>query len=103
LTLPMMSVGAKWVISVASNLLPGEVTAMVHAALEGRWEEARERHYRLYPLFRDLFIETNPIPIKAALAMVGRIAEEYRFQLCPMTEEHRETLRLAMRAAGVGV
>jgi len=103
LTLPMMAVGAKGVISVASNLAPAEVTSMVHAALEGRWDEARDLHYRLYPLFRDLFIETNPIPIKAALAMVGRIAEEYRLPLCPMSDEHREQLKRSMRAAGITV
>lgn len=103
LTLPMMVLGAKGVISVASNLVPAEVTAMVHAALDGRWNEARDLHFRLYPLFRDIFIETNPIPIKAALAMVGRIAEEYRLPLCPMADDNRETLKAAMRAAGVSV
>ncbi len=103
LTLPMMALGAKGIISVASNLVPAEVTALVHAALDGRWSEARERHFRLYPLFRDLFIETNPIPIKAALAMTGRIAEEYRLPLCPMAGGNREVLKAAMRKAGVDV
>ena len=103
LTLPMMAGGAKGVISVASNLVPAAVTELVHAALAGDWNRARELHYRLYALFCDLFVETNPIPVKAALAMVGRITEEYRLPLCPMSESHRETLRASMRAAGVDV
>ncbi len=103
LTLPMMAVGAKGVISVASNLLPADVTAMVHAALAGDWDRARALHYRLYRLFCDLFVETNPIPIKAALAMVGKIAEEYRLPLSSMTDSSREVLKSSMRAAGVEV
>jgi len=101
LTLPMMVVGAVGVISVASNLVPGAVCALVHAALDGRWSEAREFHRKLYPLFRDLFVETNPIPVKAGLAMLGKIAEEYRLPLCSIGDESRETLRASMEAAGM--
>lgn len=101
LTLPMMVLGARGVISVAGNIVPGAVVEMVHAALDGDWELARRCHYRLYPLFRDLFIETNPIPIKAAVAMTGRIAEEYRLPLCEMSAAHRGTLKASLRAAGV--
>jgi 4-hydroxy-tetrahydrodipicolinate synthase len=103
LTLPMMSVGGKGVVSVASNVIPAEVTQMTHAALAGDWDRAREIHYRLYPLFRDLFVETNPIPVKAALAMLGRIAEEYRLPMCAMSEGNRATLLASMRAAGIEV
>ena len=103
LTLPMIAVGAKGIISVASNICPAEVTAMVHAALEGRWQEARDAHYRLYPLFRDLFIETNPIPVKAAMAMAGRIQEEYRLPLCPMSDANRGRLRETLRGIGLDV
>jgi 4-hydroxy-tetrahydrodipicolinate synthase len=103
LTLPMMSVGGKGVISVASNIVPAEVTAMTHAALAGDWAKAQEIHFRLYPLFRDLFVETNPIPIKAALAMLGKIAEEYRLPMCPINEENRPTLLAGMRAAGIKI
>lgn len=103
LTFPMMSLGAKGIISVASNILPGGVTRMVHAALEGRWDEARDDHFRMYPLFRDLFIETNPVPIKAALAMVNRIKEEYRLPLCAMDDSNREVLKASMRLAGIDV
>ena len=103
LTLPMMVLGAKGVISVVSNLLPADVTAMVHAALDGDWDTARQAHYRLYPLFRDLFVETNPIPIKAAMAMAGMIAEEYRLPLSPIGDASRDTVRAAMRKAGMKV
>jgi len=101
LTLPMMAVGAKGVISVASNVIPREVRDLVHDVLEGRWEPACAAHRRLYPFFRDLFIETNPIPVKAALAMVGRIAEEYRLPLCEMSEASRQALKASMRRAGI--
>ena len=101
LTLPMMSVGAAGVISVASNILPGEVNQMVQLALAGKFPEAYAIHKRLYPLFRDLFVETNPVPVKAALADLGRIAEEYRLPLCEMTAPHREILRSTMRRVGL--
>ncbi len=93
LTLPMLAVGAKGVISVASNLLPKEVKAMVEAFLSGDSAKAQLMHRRLYPVFRDLFIETNPIPVKAAMAMKGLIEESYRLPLCPMSEKNREILR----------
>ena len=83
------------------DLVPARVTALVHAALEGRWDEARTEHYRLYPLFRDMFIETNPIPIKAAMAMAGMIAEEYRLPLCEMSASNRKLLRDTLVACGI--
>jgi 4-hydroxy-tetrahydrodipicolinate synthase len=103
LTLPMMALGAAGIISVASNLVPAEVTQMVHAALDGNWEEARDLHYRLYPLFRDLFVETNPIPVKTAMAMLGKTAEEFRLPLCPISPAARAVLKSAMQAAGLTV
>ena len=103
LTLPMMAVGASGVISVAANVVPADVTAMVHAALDGDWERAGTLHARLYPLFRDLFVETNPIPVKAALAMLGKIAEEYRLPLSPMADENRNVLKASLRRAGVEI
>lgn len=96
LTLPMMAVGARGVISVASNVVPDLVSAMVRAALAERWPEARALHARLYPLFRDLFIDTNPVPVKAAMAMQGRILETYRLPLCPMTDDLKARLRKTM-------
>ncbi|MDX9980890.1 MAG: 4-hydroxy-tetrahydrodipicolinate synthase [Lentisphaeria bacterium] len=103
LTLPMMSLGAKGVISVASNVLPEQVTRLTHAALAGDWDTARELHFRLYPFFCGLFVETNPIPVKAALAMLGQIAEEYRLPMCPISEGARAKLLDAMRASGIAI
>jgi 4-hydroxy-tetrahydrodipicolinate synthase len=93
LTLPMMVVGAVGVISVASNLVPGPMSEMVHHALAGRWEEARRLHGAYHRLFCDLFLDTNPIPVKTALAMMGRIEEQLRLPLCAMTEENKQRLR----------
>ena len=101
LTLPKMSVGAMGVVSVASNVAPGGVAEMVHHALRGEWEEARVLHGRYHRLFTDLFIDTNPVPVKAALAMMGRIEEVYRLPMCPMGDAAKEVLRLTMQEAGL--
>lgn len=100
LTVPMMSVGAVGVISVASNVVPREVTAMVRVALQGDFAAAGAMHAKLFPLFKDLFIETNPVPVKAALAMMGRIEETYRLPLAPMADHNRATLRKTLMALG---
>lgn len=92
LTLPMISVGAEGVISVTSNLMPLEMLKLTHDALSNNLFEAKNRHLRLYELFNILFVETNPIPIKAALAHLGKINEEYRLPLCNMTKENRNLL-----------
>jgi 4-hydroxy-tetrahydrodipicolinate synthase len=101
LTLPMMSVGAVGVISVATNIMPREVTEMVHAALKGDFERAGRIHTKLYPLFKDLFIETNPVPVKAALAMTGQIEESYRLPLVPMSDANKAQLRKTLAALGL--
>jgi 4-hydroxy-tetrahydrodipicolinate synthase len=101
LTLPFMAVGAQGVVSVASNVIPKAVSRMVKAFSSGRISEAQKLHAKFYPLFKDLFIETNPIPVKAALAMMGRMAEEYRLPLVPMSPKNKEVLRAAMKAVGV--
>jgi 4-hydroxy-tetrahydrodipicolinate synthase len=100
LTLPFMAVGAHGVISVASNVIPREVVQMVEAFAKGKLEAAQKLHQRFYPLFKDLFIETNPLPVKAALAMLGQIEEEYRLPLVPMNARNRETLRTTLRNCG---
>jgi 4-hydroxy-tetrahydrodipicolinate synthase len=84
LTLPFMSAGAAGVISVASNIVPTEVAALVKAARAGDYAKAKEIHFRLYPLFKDLFIEPNPVPIKHALAAQGRMTPDVRLPLCEM-------------------
>lgn len=101
LTLPMMSVGACGVISVASNVAPKAVADLVHAAAAGRWDEARALHYKYYALFNDVFIETNPIPIKAALEMAGQGPAVYRLPLCDMAPANRDKLRATLQACGV--
>jgi 4-hydroxy-tetrahydrodipicolinate synthase len=101
LTLAFMAVGAQGVISVASNVIPRQVARMVRAFAAGNPAAALKLHQKYYPLFKDLFIETNPVPIKAALAMLGQMEEEYRLPLTPMSPKNRETLKETMRACGV--
>lgn len=96
MTLPMMALGAKGVISVTSNLLPGAMTALVQAAADERFGEALRIHDDLQPLFKALFLETNPIPIKAALGRVGWIDREIRPPLTPMTAANERQLEQAM-------
>jgi len=98
LTLPMMVVGAGGVISVASNVAPGAVADLVHAAAAGRWDEARALHARWYRLFGHLFLETNPIPVKAAMEMAGLGPAVYRLPLCEMGEATRARLRETLQA-----
>ncbi len=101
LTLPMMAVGGKGVVSVASNLIPAEVTKMTHLALAGDWDAARTLHYRYYNLCKRMFIETNPIPIKAAMAMAGLLEETYRLPMCPLQPQNRETLEAELKNVGL--
>lgn len=93
LALPMMAVGAKGVISVASNLVPARVVEMINAAVAGDFVKARDLHGVLHPLFRDLFIDTNPIPVKAAMAMTGLIEPNYRLPLCELAEDNAAVLK----------
>lgn len=101
LTIPFMSVGADGVISVASNIIPSQIAKMVKAFLEGDSKTATRLHLAYYPLFKDLFIETNPIPIKAALAMAGMIKEVYRLPLTKMNPKNREILKNTLIQCGV--
>lgn len=101
LTLPFLAVGAKGVISVASNIIPKEVTAMVNAFRSGKANQALRLHTKFYPLFKDLFLETNPIPIKTALAMTGQMEEEFRLPLVSMSLKNRETLKSTLKRCGL--
>ena len=96
-----MAVGAQGVISVASNVIPREVAQMVNAFATRQRAEGRAASREIYPLFKDLFIETNPVPVKAALAMMGVIEEEYRLPLVPMSAANRAKLRATMKACGI--
>jgi 4-hydroxy-tetrahydrodipicolinate synthase len=101
LTLPFMSVGADGVISVASNVIPKEVSQMVNAYARGDARKAAALHARYFALFKDLFIETNPTPVKAALAMMKMIDEEYRLPLVPMHPKNWDVLRTTLKRCGV--
>ena len=93
ITLPLLAIGGHGVISVIANIVPRETADMVHAALDGDFKRARELHYRLFPLARAAFLETNPIPIKEAMAMAGMLEPEFRLPMCRMSDANRETLR----------
>ncbi len=97
LTLPLIALGAKGVISTCSNVMPREMHDLAAAALAGDFKRAREIHYRMLPLIRSLFVETNPIPVKQALAFMSKCANELRMPLVPMTAGPAEKLRLAMK------
>ena len=101
LTLPFMSVGAHGVVSVASNVIPKEVAQMVKLFASGKATAAIRLHEKYYPLFKDLFIETNPTPVKAALAMMKIIQEEYRLPLVPMNPKNWEALRTTLKRCNV--
>jgi 4-hydroxy-tetrahydrodipicolinate synthase len=93
----LFSLGGKGVISVVSNVAPREFSAMWDAAAAGDWNKSRELHFKLLPLSEGLFVEANPVPVKAALAMMGRIADELRPPLYPLADQYREKLRGALR------
>jgi len=101
MTLPLMSIGARGVISVLSNIVPDKIKAMVDAQLAGDIALARQYHLELFPLFNVMFIETNPIPIKAAMAMMGMDSGEVRMPLCEIAEENAEQLRGLLEDAGL--
>ncbi len=98
MTLPAMSLGCHGVISVVSNLAPAAVRNLAHAALTGDYEEARKWHYLLMPFYKAAFIETNPIPIKAAMEMCGMAAGHTRMPLCEMTPENKKMLQQVIQA-----
>jgi 4-hydroxy-tetrahydrodipicolinate synthase len=101
LTIPFMSVGAQGVISVVSNVAPREISQMVKAFASGDAKKAMQLHHKFYQLFKDMFVETNPIPVKAALAMMGQIEEEYRLPLVSISAKNRETLRATLKNCGL--
>ena len=100
LTLPFMSLGANGVVSVASNVVPRQVSRLVAAFRAGNAPAALKIHEQLYPLFKDLFIESNPLPVKAALAMMGLIQEEFRLPLVPMSAANRAVLKATLIQCG---
>jgi len=100
-TLPVISLGGRGIISVASNVIPAELSKMTQAALDGDWVSARKLHRRYLPLMQGLFLESNPMPVKCVLAMMGRIEESYRLPMLQVTAETRK--KLEKIAAEVGL
>ncbi len=98
LTLPLMALGASGVISVAANLFPRETADLVRHVLDGKWDAARKAHYRLYPLVKSLFLETNPIPVKTAMKMLGRDTGEMRLPLTAMSAANAAVLKRELEA-----
>ncbi len=101
LTLPLMAVGGRGIISVAGNEAPGEMAKMVELAERNDFEEARRLHNRLMPLFTMNFVESNPIPVKAAMAEMGLLEEVYRLPMVPATPEARQRIVPALVAAQI--
>jgi 4-hydroxy-tetrahydrodipicolinate synthase len=101
LTLPLMAVGARGVISVAANVIPKLMVDLVDLAAAGDFSGAREVHFRLFPLFKALFVETNPIPVKAAMALQGRIGPELRLPLTPLPDAGKKQLEAVLADLGV--
>lgn len=101
LTVPMMSVGAKGVISVASNVIPAEMSALCAACAAGDYAAALKIHRKYYNFFRNLFVESNPIPVKAVMAMMGQIEEVYRLPLCPASEKSHAILTDTLKNCGL--
>jgi len=98
LTLPLLSIGAQGVISVAANVVPDKIASLVHSYLRGDIEEAKELHYELLDINRDLFIETNPIPVKTAMGLMGLIKNvEFRLPLCEMSRDNKMILKKTLQ------
>ena len=101
LTLPVLAIGGRGVISVVANIVPGDNAAMVRAWEEGDVQGAKESFYKLFPLCQAMFYETNPIPVKTSLALMGKIKDEMRLPLCPMAQANLEKLKKALRDYGL--
>ena len=101
LTLPIMAVGGKGVISVVANIIPARVREMTTAMLAGDIGKASAAHRKLFKLFKTMFIETNPIPVKTSLAMMGKCREEFRLPMCPMSSANKEILTEVLKEYGL--
>ena len=99
--LPLLALGGKGVISVTANIAPKAMAALCNAWERGDIKKARKLHYQLEPLNAAMFIETNPIPVKTAAAMMGKIQEEFRLPLCEMSPANREKLKGVLKSAGI--
>jgi len=100
-TLPLISLGAKGIVSVASNEVPDLMSRMTELALDGKWNDARELHYRLLPLMEINFVESSPGPVKAAMALMGLLEENFRLPLVPITDKSRAKIRDVITELGL--
>ena len=101
IAMPITLLGGSGVISVASNLIPAEMESMIGSALQGDLKKARDLHYKLLPLFKAMTLETNPLPIKSAMSLIGKIEEVFRLPLCPPSEETKEQLKIVLKQQGL--
>lgn len=101
LTVPVMSIGGCGVISVLSNIIPKEVSELVNTFLKGDLKKATQMHYKLFPLVKAMFIETNPIPVKTAMEMMGLCSGDLRLPMCAMSDENKESLRKTLQSYGL--
>lgn len=99
--LPLLALGGKGLISVTSNLVPGQIASMCEAMADGKYDEARKIHHRLFPLHQAMFMQTNPIPLKTALCMMGKMSDEMRLPLCQMGTADKEKLAAILRSLGL--
>jgi 4-hydroxy-tetrahydrodipicolinate synthase len=100
-TLPLIALGADGIVSVASNEIPDLMSQMTNLALEGKWDDARHLHYRLLPLMEVNFIESSPGPVKAAMAIMGLLEENFRLPMVPIQEKSRARIREVLAEVGV--
>ncbi len=100
-TYTLLALGGKGVISVTANVMPRDVSRMCALYEEGRYDDARQLHFKLEPLNAAMFLETNPIPVKTALSMMGRTTAELRLPLCEMSEANKESLRRTLLSYGL--
>ena len=99
--LPVLGIGGKGVISVVANIVPRDTADVIEAWEDGNFDRAKELFYRLFPLCQAMFYETNPIPVKTSLALMGKISEEMRLPLVPMSPANRERLQKALKEYGL--
>jgi len=101
LTLPLLGIGGVGIISVAANIIPKDIAQLVETFAAGKLKAAQEQHYRMLPLVQSLFIETNPVPVKAAMKMMGLCSDDVRLPLCKMSEANQAKLRTALQNYGL--
>ncbi len=101
LILPILAIGGKGAISVTTNVMPRDTSDLYNTFMTGNWEKAKSLHYKLLPLAKSLFLETNPIPVKAALGLMGKISPELRLPLTPMSSENLQKLKRVIREYGL--